>query len=338
MNKDKYFERRMIVSKYSNRPPFELKKSKQDSQDILEKIKMYPEEICKNCCSNQSSVKPLSSKPQSYPSQELKTSDSIIPKVLEHFQKATPSSIMNHNTYSIHILYRNDKLGKNIPKHKLMKSLLENLDKNPKKDVFRDRKPRKQTFFDRDETIKPDFNVYGKGRKIDKKTSTTGLSWSSNYACFREIKPRCCLKRLIKEDVPTKDVPQLSSNGKSFVQNQVEKLNKVFKKDVKDKRNFLSETTKDYLGLMDKVRRNCPHYLSKKSLTNSDGDWSEPEECPTINPATVKFPRETRTAIDQRMSDHKQRIPLSKYTILNERSYRPKILQYNKDSQRSILN
>lgn len=99
----------------------------------------------------------------------------IIPKIIETFQRITPTKeqppnppTMSKNT-SIQTLYRKPKpckLGKNIPKHKLMKSLLQNLDgeeercKNAgaSKGRLKNRKHKKH-FFEKDAVIRPDFNV-----------------------------------------------------------------------------------------------------------------------------------------------------------------------------------
>lgn len=62
----------------------------------------------------------------------------VISKVIQQFQNVTPTRVleeqqMSQNT-SIQTIYRKSntcKLGKNLPKHTLMKSLLQNLEPGP---------------------------------------------------------------------------------------------------------------------------------------------------------------------------------------------------------------
>lgn len=39
----------------------------------------------------------------------------------------------------------------------------------------------------------------------------------------------------------------------------------------------------------------------------------------------VKFPRETRIAVDQHLGEQRTRVPLSRFTKIHEHSYRPAI-------------
>lgn len=65
-------------------------------------------------------------------------SKKVISKVIQQFQNVTPTRVleeqqMSQNT-SIQTIYRKGnscKLGKNLPKHNLMKSLLQNLESGP---------------------------------------------------------------------------------------------------------------------------------------------------------------------------------------------------------------
>lgn len=93
-------------------------------------------------------------------------------RIIESFRKITPTKQledpMSQNS-SIQTIYRNRKtcqLGKNIPRHKLMKSLLENLDSDemhesktfPNKGRRKYKNSKKQ-LFEKDEVVRADFSV-----------------------------------------------------------------------------------------------------------------------------------------------------------------------------------
>uniref|UniRef100_A0AAR5QAU3 Uncharacterized protein n=2 Tax=Dendroctonus ponderosae TaxID=77166 RepID=A0AAR5QAU3_DENPD len=450
MHRDRNFERRLMVNKFSNRPPFDLKKPK-ELYGIEEKIKAYPEEACKSCCRNRTEtcleLKANKSMPSKNTGKQLGSTPGK--RIIETFRKITPANQletpMSQNS-SIQTIYRNSKtcqLGKNIPRHKLMKSLLQNLDSDemhesktfPNKGRRKYKNSKKQ-LFEKDEVVRTDFSVsfnlkqqnrnatvkhsehVGAPQKMDKKTSTTGLPWpaKSTVQMKKKSSQSCrCPKidstnfRLIKEErnadvwsqfstdsfleeVPTKDVLnckkkqfeanipnkvletrscekreprrqkssktstqmnnsalKLKSNEKTFVQTQVEKLNKVLKTPkLPDSRysrkasecfeprhpqymphiQHKKEINSKYIGMMNTIRTNCPRFESSTNArpNESDYEWSEATETSLIA-ERIKFPRETRIAVDQHLREGRAKIPLSRFTKIDEKICRPAIPQ-----------
>ncbi|XP_076257354.1 uncharacterized protein LOC143194439 [Rhynchophorus ferrugineus] len=208
MNRDIHYEKRMIVNKYSNIPPFNLKQSDQSS-NVSGNIFDNPEANCNNCCKKrQKHLQCKISKPVSNFEKidtETDTSENkVISKVMRNFQKATPSreftTIDITENDSIETLYRkssNIKLGKNIPGHRLMKNLLQNFDNDgdkvatvqqnkkkgnsPKKSHNKTKiKNRKQNLEQNKITpneIQTNTSSHSVHYSIDKDTSTTGLVW-----------------------------------------------------------------------------------------------------------------------------------------------------------------
>ncbi|XP_030758756.1 uncharacterized protein LOC115884341 [Sitophilus oryzae] len=415
MNQDKYFERRMVVNKFSNRPPFDLKKP-QESLNITENIKEYPEENCINCCKNRCTkqkppVIPKSKKlSKTAPDKELADNTDnrlIISKIIENFQKATPSRELHRNSDiinkgSVETLYRKStisKLGKNIPEHKLMKNLLKNFEADSERCLAQ----KKRNFGNRKGSKCKKIAVKKNGpfnscSKINKKTSTTGLVWpprsvemmhfydnkmSSNHNTIYEdmeeissnnessrpisevgdiVLKRRKLTKQFKNNISDETVPKMSykpgrietlpktnsknnndkklkqnlsdrpeknirktipMKEKSFVQNQVEKLNKASIRKNKEKTTeterpkYCSQSAQksQYLEVMNKVKNTIPQI---KNVFQSDSEqvWSDPS-FDEIAPQYITFPKETRMAIDQRLSEKRCPIPLSKFTKID---------------------
>ncbi|CAG9773121.1 unnamed protein product [Ceutorhynchus assimilis] len=369
----------MLFSKFNSRPPFERKKPT-ELYDIVDKIKSYPKSCCENCCGNRAIVeKPSMQKSSSIP-RPAKSKD------LEKFQRTSPS---------IQTLYRNSNvcklMGRNVPKHNLMKKLLQNLDSDGDDSRKSFAKTKKKKFFVQREVIRTDFDVNCKARKsgdckvesktkmsqkVDKQTSTTGLSFETLHSanCCKYCKSKLAsgnfvveepkvlrsysfglppiisqrslrseqnnFRKIIKRldiDPPIHKATSKNINrGKTFVQIQVERLDKQLKfnakhphssyigsrkhkntSEIKPNKKIEKEAklAKDksraaaYLELMNKVKEACPQlHLSNNSIKSETGwsDYSAPEEC-------VKFPKETRTAMDQRLYERR---PLSKFTMV----------------------
>lgn len=173
---------------------------------------------------------------------------------------------------------------------------------------------------------------------------------TSHTNCKPEKRSDCHIRNSISKVRP---------NEKTFVQTQVEKLNKVMKTtripvpvfpqqnsgslrqeqipENTQKRQVNRKTNEaNYIALMDQVRHNCPHYGNYQDFESGeaklltydisialptsflDPDWSSDSYEPDIVPEHIRFPKETRTAIDQRLNEKKQRIPLSKFTKVND--------------------
>ncbi|XP_066252704.1 uncharacterized protein [Euwallacea similis] len=362
-------KRRMTISKFSNRPPFDRKKPR-DRENIAEKIRCYPVENCRNCCKKraESAVKERNFMSKSLPFDApiLGSADKLcpggalaIPKVLEQFRKIHISDPTMNKYVSIQTLYRNTKahkLGKNIPKHKLMASLFANWDSDAPKEgssyLEKPKDKKSKRVFDGGEVISSDVWQAGTYHTSDKKTSTTGLLWplrirevlhypSKDWADEKStLSGRCkaglnITKELLKnakfvsegflETVLTKDAPpkRRTSPGKSaahtrtrrsrqktFVQAQVEKLNKTRKGPVVAQSAKTQEPKHEanncYIGMMNKIRHNCLQFQSStinlQPGFESANSWSDPSETVLI-PREMKFPKETKTAVNQRLSE-----------------------------------
>lgn len=131
--------RRMVANKFSNRPPFYLKDEQtvnKQSPSLYSK-NIRGEKTMKSICEIRES-KRNSAGNQTMSSNSRKL-NSIIPKVIESFQKVTPkvdSNYMDSSQDSLKTLFRNSNLsfGKHIPDHAAMKNLLHNFDVEKKRD------------------------------------------------------------------------------------------------------------------------------------------------------------------------------------------------------------
>ncbi|CAH1972696.1 unnamed protein product [Acanthoscelides obtectus] len=183
MTNENHTHRRKVVDKYYNRPPFTLKmkepsvaRSKFSEMTPIKKMrnKYHRLETSYRDIINhlENGIKP----------QEKDTTKEIIPKVIQSFQRVTPSKENNFhctkkpvtsNNTSLHTFFRNKimPLGKHIPDHKIMRHLLHNLAEDSAEakyfDEFADTIPIKEV----------DINAKTKDTRIDKSTSTSGLLW-----------------------------------------------------------------------------------------------------------------------------------------------------------------
>nr|CAH7766786.1 unnamed protein product [Callosobruchus chinensis] len=187
MTNDNYTHRKKVLSKFHNRPPFTLK-MKEPSVAKSKSVEPVPRKKIRNkYLSLETSYQEVISQLESRGKQlEKDATREIIPRVIQSFQRVTPSketylrcrkkSLASNNT-SLHTLFRSNNmpLGKHIPDHKIMKHLLQNLAEDSVEakyfDEFADTVPIKE--------MNTDINVIVKnnGIRIDKSTSTTGLIW-----------------------------------------------------------------------------------------------------------------------------------------------------------------
>lgn len=205
----------MVITKFRNRPPFNLK-SKED-QAVIDRKSFI-----------QNSRKTLENLEKSYIENfEILTDNktrNIIPKVIDSFQKITPSKEVekvSSLTESVHTLFRNKKsqFGRQIPNHQIMNSLLKHSHGNSMKRSYNhgiDTIPTKEI---------QKFKIEVKKRAdkvcVDKKTSTTGLSsynfnnnLPSNVKCVKSKIPQ--RKRFSNEHIRNNNTT-LSSQPSSEV-------------------------------------------------------------------------------------------------------------------------
>ncbi|XP_056643199.1 uncharacterized protein LOC130449417 isoform X2 [Diorhabda sublineata] len=345
--------RRMLVQKYRNRPPFDLKK-KEAMNRHFRKSFQHVEESFKTIMNHLDAMQSEcaidifinnENKPGTNLEQQLKPKN-IAPKIIESFRKATPKRIPLYRNSKrvlgnlkkhqmklnlkddvpVETLYKNDNLtlGKNIPDHKIMKNLLE------------------------------DFKESNISTRIDKSTSTTGIIWPipqcnrNKVRCNQKVKSN--IQRKLKRNMNSKerlpDMRKLKSNSryvksfvgskssvcqnfiaegkmrkskeKSFVKTQVENFNKMSKKnDVSNQGNFeMKNGCKNYLEMMNSVKNKLPKIQPKTEISISDNcDWSSTTEKPPDRPRDIKFPRETKDAIQLMIQDSRRflKTPLAKY-------------------------
>ncbi|XP_050304905.1 uncharacterized protein LOC126742299 isoform X2 [Anthonomus grandis grandis] len=165
------------------------------------------------------------------------------------------------------------------------------------------------------------------------------------------------------KEAPTKDVTIeptkrtqksfVKPKGKTFVQSQVEKLDKVLRVPPKPPQatqflgkvksgNYQSrveksgqayarknEITCGYMKIMDRVKNNCPHIKEPVKYSNFASDHSWSDSSPESDPELVRFPRETRTAMGQCLRDQRQPVPLSKYSNISHNNFAPAIPRYS---------
>lgn len=179
------YHRRTSIDKFNNRPPFDIKKmddststeNKEQSVSICNNCeKIYMNAAAKSYINVARYLGQFGDKCQV--SNKTKT---IIPKIMESFQKAAPNKTVKRvqvkeQSESLETLFRNNKqfFGKIIPDHKLMKDLLKNFDDEsstgkPVSYQQIDMIPSKDTSTNLSE-IDPKI-------RIDKATSTTGIQW-----------------------------------------------------------------------------------------------------------------------------------------------------------------
>lgn len=167
----------MVVNKFSNIPPFYLKEEKSVVSAARHK-RIHAK-------SNNEVTKIKSDHSGSHTaSSNSRKLNSIIPKVIESFQKVTPkidSNYMESSRASLKTLFRNSNIsfGKHIPDHAVMKNLLQNFDVDTKKEKVTYR------VVDIIPTKDPNskYRVVSKkstDKKVDKSTSTTGLGLAAN--------------------------------------------------------------------------------------------------------------------------------------------------------------
>nr|XP_023015629.1 uncharacterized protein LOC111505106 [Leptinotarsa decemlineata] len=177
--------RRMVVNKFSNRPPFDLKNREIPITKNVETRKKSFENVNK---SYKSIIQQLDGELQ-----ETRTcpdnnkTNNIIPRIIESFKRVTPTRqvvfLKNRNNNlsskdsSLQTLYRNNQnFGKHIPRHKIMKNLLQDFETGTvieNKNSSCDTIPTKDTSCD----YLSKSEGYSFNTKVDKTTSTSGLPW-----------------------------------------------------------------------------------------------------------------------------------------------------------------
>ncbi|XP_072396083.1 uncharacterized protein [Diabrotica undecimpunctata] len=212
--------RRMVVQKFSNRPPFDRKK-KETNGNQLRKSFHHVEQSFRTIMSHLDAIKSDYDINNSIiPENEkeikisLKPKTNIAPKIIQTFQNATPKRMVNYSKrpegkksgstknvskinstvdMPVQTLYRNKNLafGKVIPNHKIMKDLLQNFEKS-------------ESFY--------------VSTRVDKSTSTTGIIWPIVEAKICGTKEKVYKKRNVSKrpsKIPTRRC--LHQGNRSFV-------------------------------------------------------------------------------------------------------------------------
>ncbi|KAF7271717.1 hypothetical protein GWI33_015428 [Rhynchophorus ferrugineus] len=341
MNRDIHYEKRMIVNKYSNIPPFNLKQTDQSS-NVSGNIFDNPEANCNNCCKKrQKHLQCKISKPVSnFEKIETETDTSenkIISKVMRNFQKATPSreftTIDITENDSIETLYR--------------KSSNIKLDTSTTGLVWPPRSVEVINYCGKNCYRIP---VCPKEEGIDKINSESYKTRQNNSNGNRNCTINKCenVHRIEqpKKDIPLKSDKPNSSRRKetrkkqpktlklkqnSFVQMQVEKLNNVLGIGDGNKVNNMKKQDdlqinrtsqhSDYMDMINAARNKVP-WIKEGHHYSNDQEWSDDsDDC--VSTACINFPKETKMAIYQQLND--QRHPKSLSQFGKVENFRPAV-------------
>ncbi|KAG5894114.1 hypothetical protein JTB14_004052 [Gonioctena quinquepunctata] len=410
---DAQSRRRMVINKFSNRPPFDLKNKEISVTRSTEIRKASLESVNK---SYKGIIKHLDAT-QPRESQSENNTKNIIPKIIESFQKVTPTRQVvflknkkNHlssKDSSLQTIYRNHfNFGKHIPKHQIMKNLLQDFEsetnmKNKNSYHGVDTIPTRETC--------PRTHVKSLRKKVDKTTSTSGLAWPVVLKSGERIPIRITQSTPVKSrsripkrkdvnkktaqmeasEVESKPTSRYSSDAeyipikeklpfsgiekgaigdqtpnhhsyirentyilqentdeeksgrkkeKSFVQNQVDKFNKISsmyaprrKQAARNREweNMNRNMNKNYLSMMTSVKKHYPRMqeIRTEPTTTDNYDWSDTAD----NTTDVKFPKETRDAMESLILSTRKftRTPLSKYLKHSDMELQPAIPEYS---------